>query len=257
MSTRANAWNAGHARRIWLIGASSGIGAALARRLLADGHRVALSARRAAPLGELAAEFPDQELVVPCDVTRSDDLQLAARRVQQHFGGLDTLIYNAGTCEYIDHAQIDSALIARVMDTNFLGLVRSIEVALPLFSGAGQIAAVSSSAAYLPLPRAEAYGASKAAMNYFLHALRLDLRARGISVNVICPGFVQTPLTDRNDFAMPCRISAETAATEIMQGLAADRAEIHFPRRFTGWLKLFGRLPLSLQQHFTGKLVRA
>ena len=120
-----------------------------------------------------------------------------------------------------------------------------------------QIAAVSSSAAYLPLPRAEAYGASKAAMNYFLHTLRLDVARHGISVNVICPGFVKTPLTDRNDFAMPCQISAEQAADAIIAGLHRNQKEIHFPRRFTGVLKLLSLLPLGLQQKLTGSLVRA
>ncbi len=256
-------WPAGTSRRIWLIGASSGIGLALARRLLSEGHRVAMSARRSGPLGELAAGFadriPDQELVVPCDVTRPEDIGAAVRRIEQHFGGIDTLIYNAGTCEYLNDGVVDAALIERVMETNFFGMSRCIAAALPLLrKGDGaQIAAVSSSAAYLPLPRAEAYGASKAAMSYFLHSLRLDLAAQGISVNVICPGFVKTPLTDRNDFAMPCQISAEQAAEAIVAGLRRDQKEIHFPRRFTGVLKMLGALPLGLQQKLTGQLVKA
>lgn len=252
-------WPTGQARRIWLIGASSGIGLALAKQLLAEGHRVALSARRTAPLGELAAEYPDQELVVPCDVTKLEDISAAIRRIESSFGAIDTLIYNAGTCEYIDNGAIDSALVERVMSTNFFGLSRCVEAALPLLRKGlqPQIAAVSSSAAYLPLPRAEAYGASKAAMSYFLHTLRLGLRREGISVNVICPGFVKTPLTDRNDFAMPCQVSAETAAMEIVSGLRRNKKEIHFPRRFTGLLKLLGALPLGLQQKLTGSLVKA
>lgn len=252
-------WPTGQARRIWLIGASSGIGLAVAKQLLAEGHRVALSARRTAPLGELAAEYPEQELVVPCDVTKADDISAAVRRIEHSFGAIDTVIYNAGTCEYIDNGAIDSALIERVMSTNFFGLSRCIEAALPLLRKGlqRQIAAVSSSAAYLPLPRAEAYGASKAAMSYFLHTLRLSLRREGISVNVICPGFVKTPLTDRNDFAMPCQISAEEAAQEIIAGLQRNKKEIHFPRRFTRLLKLLGALPLGLQQKLTGSLVKA
>jgi short-subunit dehydrogenase len=256
-------WPANTPRRIWLVGASSGIGLALARKLLAEGHRVAMSARRSGPLGELAAEFagrfPDQELVVPCDVTRTDDIGAAVRRIGQHFGGIDTLIYNAGTCEYLDNGAVDSALVERVMATNFFGMSRCIEAAMPLLrkGDAAQIAAVSSSAAYLPLPRAEAYGASKAAMSYFLHSLRLDLAAKGISVNVICPGFVKTPLTDRNDFAMPSQISAEQAADAIIAGLRRNKKEIHFPRRFTSVLKLLAALPLGLQQKLTGQLVKA
>ncbi|HEX4909608.1 MAG TPA: SDR family NAD(P)-dependent oxidoreductase [Permianibacter sp.] len=252
-------WSSTQPRRIWLVGASSGIGLALARQLLADGHKVAMSARRTAPLGELAAEYPDQELVVPCDVTKPDDIQAAARRIENSFGAIDTLVYNAGTCEYIDHGALDSAVVERVMDTNFFGLSRCIEAALPLLRKGlqPQISAVSSSAAYLPLPRAEAYGASKAAMSYLLHTLRLGLQPEGISVNVICPGFVKTPLTDRNDFAMPCQISAEEAASEIIAGLQRNKKEIHFPRRFTRLLKLLGALPLGVQQKLTGSLVKA
>ena len=252
-------WSSEQPRRIWLVGASSGIGLALARQLLAEGHKVALSARRTVPLGELAAEYPDQELVVPCDVTKPEDIQAAVRRIENSFGAIDTLIYNAGTCEYIDHGALDSAVVERVMATNFFGLSRCIEAALPLLRKGlqPQIAAVSSSAAYLPLPRAEAYGASKAAMSYLLHTLRLGLQPEGISVNVICPGFVKTPLTDRNDFAMPCQISAEAAAREIVSGLRRNKKEIHFPRRFTGLLKLLGALPLGVQQKLTGSLVKA
>lgn len=252
-------WPAQEPRRIWLIGASSGIGLALARKLLRDGHRVALSARRTAPLGELAAAYADQELVVPCDVTKPDDIAAAVRRIEHSFGAIDTIIYNAGTCEYINNGELDSALVERVMTTNFFGLSRCIEAAMPLLKRGQQpqIAAVSSSAAYLPLPRAEAYGASKAAMSYFLHTLRLDLRRHGISISVICPGFVKTPLTDRNDFAMPCQISAEQAAEEIVAGLRRYKKEIHFPRRFTGLLKLLGALPLGLQQKLTMRLVKA
>ncbi|NQD36865.1 SDR family NAD(P)-dependent oxidoreductase [Permianibacter sp. IMCC34836] len=252
-------WDRQQQRRIWVIGASTGIGHALARQLLSEGHHVALSARRTAALGELAAEFPDQELVVPCDVTRKDDISAAVRRIGQHFGGLDTVIYNAGSCEYLNDGQVDADLVERVMATNFFGLAHCLEAVMPLLKqgNAPQIAAVSSSAAYLPLPRAEAYGASKAAMSYFLHALRLDLRPHGISVNVICPGFVKTPLTDRNDFAMPCQISAEQAAAEIVAGLRRNKKEIHFPRRFTRLLKAVASLPLDLQQKLTGQLVRA
>jgi short-subunit dehydrogenase len=117
-----------------------------------------------------------------------------------------------------------------------------------------QLVGVSSSAAYLPLPRAEYYGASKAAMSYFLHALRLAWQQKGISVHVVSPGFVKTPLTDKNDFAMPCQISAELAADYIVKGLAARRRDIHFPHRFTIWLKMLSALPLYIQQQLTGRL---
>lgn len=252
-------WHKTTKRRIWLIGASSGIGFETARQLLEQGHHVALSARRAEPLTALAADFPEQALVLPCDVTHSTDIHAAIPHLASQFGALDTLLYNAGTCEYLDHGHVDSALVERVMTTNFFGLSHCIEAAMPLLRTGerSQIAAVCSAVTYLPLPRAEAYGASKAAMRYFLHSLRLDLHRAGISVNVICPGFVSTPLTARNDFAMPCQITAEQAAQAIITGLQRNQKEIHFPRRFTGLLKLLGALPLGLQQRLTGQLVRA
>ena len=234
-------WKANASRTIWIIGASSGIGLALSEQLLKQGHKVAMSARRTGKLGGLAGEYPDQECIAPC------------------FGHIDTLIFNAGICEYIDDGDVKASVVEKVINTNFIGLANVIEAAKPLLkdhSGA-QIAAVSSSAAFLPLPRAEAYGASKAAVSYFMHTLRLAMQKKGISVNVICPGFVKTPLTDQNDFDMPCLISAEEAAEQIIAGLQRDKREIHFPHRFTRILKLLSALPLSLQQRLTGSLVKA
>lgn len=252
-------WKNNAPRNIWLIGASSGIGLALSEKLLKQGHRVAMSARRTASLGELAAQYPDQECVAPCDVTDMSAVRNAVARIQKRFGHIDTLIFNAGICEYIDHGDVKAERVARVMNTNFIGLANVVEASTPLIkahSGA-QLAAVSSSAAFVPLPRAEAYGASKAAMTYFMHTLRLGLQPKGISVNVICPGFVKTPLTDKNDFEMPFMVTAEEAADEIIDGLRKDKREIHFPRRFTRLLKLIAALPLSLQQRLTGSLVKA
>ena len=252
-------WKANASRTIWIIGASSGIGLALSEQLLKQGHKVAMSARRTGKLGELAGEYPDQECIAPCDVTDRDSVQKAVQRVQKCFGHIDTLIFNAGICEYIDDGDVKASVVEKVINTNFIGLANVIEAAKPLLkdhSGA-QIAAVSSSAAFLPLPRAEAYGASKAAVSYFMHTLRLAMQKKGISVNVICPGFVKTPLTDQNDFDMPCLISAEEAAEQIIAGLQRDKREIHFPHRFTRILKLLSALPLSLQQRLTGSLVKA
>ncbi|MGL6250948.1 MAG: SDR family NAD(P)-dependent oxidoreductase, partial [Billgrantia desiderata] len=119
-----------------------------------------------------------------------------------------------------------------------------------------QLAATSSAAAYLALPRAEAYGASKAALSHYLESLRLDLAHEGIDVSVIHPGFVATPLTARNDFAMPMRISAEAAAQAIVTGLEKRRLDIHFPRRFTYGLRLLGLLPPPLRYRLGKRLVR-
>ncbi|RTR01522.1 SDR family NAD(P)-dependent oxidoreductase [Halomonas nitroreducens] len=248
-------------QRIWLTGATSGIGRALAERLLAQGHRVALSARRPEALAELAGN-QDNALLLPLDVTDRQAVLAAGRRLEARFGGLDLVILNAGTCEYLDARDFDSALVERVFAPNVFGALYGVEAALPLLrraraeGGRPLLAATSSASAYLALPRAEAYGASKAALSYFLESLRLDLAGEGIDVSLIHPGFVKTPLTDRNDFPMPMRVSAERAAETILAGLAAHRLDIHFPRRFTLLLKLLGSLSPGLRFRLGRRLTR-
>lgn len=240
-------------QRIWLTGATSGIGRALALCLLDQGHRVALSARSHDDLVELAGER-DNALLLPLDVSDQETVREAGSRLDASFGGLDMTIFNAGTCEYLDAKDFDTALIERVFKPNFFGVVYCIEAALPLLrraraeGGKPLLAATSSASAYLPLPRAEAYGASKAAVSHFLESLRLALDAEGIDVSVIHPGFVETPLTERNDFPMPMSVDAQTAASAILKGLAARRLDIHFPRRFTLLVKLLGILPPALRR---------
>jgi NAD(P)-dependent dehydrogenase (short-subunit alcohol dehydrogenase family) len=248
-------------RRIWLTGATSGIGRALAERLLADGHRVALSARSETALEQLAAGHANA-LLLPLDVSDRHTVARAGERIREAFGGLDLALLNAGTCEYLEARHFDVDLVERVFAPNFHGAVYCIEAALPLLrraraeGGRPLLAATSSAAAYLPLPRAEAYGASKAALSHFLESLRLDLHGEGIDVSLIHPGFVKTPLTDRNDFAMPLRIEVDQAAEAILQGLARRRLDIHFPRRFTLLVKLMGILPPALRYRLGLRLVR-
>ncbi|MBZ9539970.1 SDR family NAD(P)-dependent oxidoreductase [Modicisalibacter tunisiensis] len=248
-------------RRIWLVGASSGIGEALARRLLEQGHQVALSARRQEPLARLAGHCANA-LVLPCDLTDPASVHEAADTLGARFGGLDVLLHVAGTCEYLDARRFDPALVERVFAVNFHGAIRVIDAALPLLRRARTpdappplLAAVSSAAAYLPLPRAEAYGASKAALSHFLESLRIDLADEGIDVSLVHPGFVATPLTARNDFAMPMRIDADTAARAILDGLERRRLDIHFPRRFTALVKLAGLLPPALRLRLGRRLM--
>ncbi|WP_374710092.1 SDR family NAD(P)-dependent oxidoreductase [Halomonas koreensis] len=247
---------------IWLTGATSGIGRALAERLLDRGHRVALSARRFEALEALAGDR-DNALLLPLDVTDRAAVLSAGDRLAARFGRLDLAILNAGTCEYLDTRRFDSALFERVFAPNLFGALHGIEAALPLLRRARAegrrplLAATSSAAAYLPLPRAEAYGASKAALSHLMESLRLDLAAEGIDVSIIHPGFVKTPLTDRNDFPMPLRVDVDTAARAILAGLDAHRLDIHFPRRFTLALKLLGSLPPGLRFRLGRRLARA
>lgn len=248
-------------QRIWLTGATSGIGRALAEYLLDQGHRVALSARDPEALSELAKAYPSA-LTLPLDVSDRQAVLAAGRRLEASFGALDLVILNAGTCEYLDARHFDVELVERVFAPNFFGAVYGIEAALPLLRAARAegrqplLAATSSAAAYLPLPRAEAYGASKAALSHFLESLRLDLAGEGIDVSVIHPGFVKTPLTDRNDFAMPMRVTVDEAATAILDGLARRRLDIHFPRRFTLLVRLAGILPPGLRHRLGLRMTR-
>ena len=243
---------------IWLTGASSGIGEALARALASRCQQLIITARNYKALEAISKDFSNVT-VLAADVTKISELHHAATEIQNRFGRIDTLIANAGTCEYLDIDQFDAELIKRVMQTNFFGLVNSIEAALPLLqqSQRGYIAGMSSSVTALAMPRAEAYGASKAATLHFLQSLKADLTASGIDVSAISPGFVKTPLTDRNDFAMPAMISAEQAAQEIIRGLSSRHFDIHFPKRFTRVLRLLGLLPDWLRFRLTAAMSRS
>lgn len=236
-------------KRIWLTGASSGIGAALAEILLEQGHHLALSARSEAPLQALADRWPQQVLVLPGDLGDAEQVRAIGERIATAWGALDCAILNAGTCEYIDARAFEAAMVERVVRANLFSAAHCIEAALPLLRRGHQphLVAVASSVTFLPLPRAEAYGASKAALRYLCESLRLDLAAEGIAVTLVSPGFVDTPLTRRNDFPMPMRWPVERAARHIAERLPRRPFEIAFPRAFVAILLLLAHLPRRLQ----------
>ena len=248
----------GPSRRIWLTGASSGIGAALAEQLLQAGHRLAVSARTVEPLQALAARYPEQVLVVPGDLGDSQQVRAIGQRIALHWGALDTLILNAGTCEYVEVVDFQAAMVERVLRANLLSASYCIEVALPLLRAGHQphLVGIGSSVTYLPLPRAEAYGASKAGLRYLLEALRIDLAAEGIDVTLVSPGFVDTPLTQKNDFPMPLRWSAAKAARHIATRLHKRPYEIAFPGPFIAILWLLAHLPKRLQVAIGTRMAR-
>lgn len=235
-------------KRVWVTGASSGIGAALTRALVDAGAQVVMSARGREALDRQAEQLGRKRaFAVPLDVTDREANHQAVEQIRWLLGGLDLVILNAGTCEYVDVEHFDAALFERQVQVNLLGMVYGIEAALTLLreSDAPYLVGVSSMSAYSGLSRAEAYGATKAAIRNMLQSLRVDLRPENIDVSVVFPGFVETPLTERNDFPMPFKISAEQAAAAILRGLSRRRPEIQFPRHF-GWLvKLYGALPGS------------
>ncbi|MCO7521798.1 MULTISPECIES: SDR family NAD(P)-dependent oxidoreductase [unclassified Pseudomonas] len=241
--------------RCWLTGASSGIGAALARILLEQGHQVALGARQADRLASLAEQFPEQVLLAIGDVDNPQHIAGITARIEQAWGGLDLAILNAGTCEYLEPGNFDPAAVERVMRTNLLGVSYCMAYALPLLRTGQQphLVVMGSSVTWLALPRAGAYGASKAAVRYLLESQRIDLAREGIAVTLVSPGFVDTPLTRRNDFPMPQLWTVQRAARHIVKRLPSRPLEINFPGLFTFALRLLGALParlrLALGQH--------
>ncbi|MEH6465259.1 MAG: SDR family NAD(P)-dependent oxidoreductase [Shewanella psychromarinicola] len=231
---------------VLITGASSGIGLALAQHYIRQGFAVIACGRNEQNLAKISSATP-----LVFDITDIGQVSAASLHLQQLLKDngwkLHHIILNAGSCEYIDDPlHFDSALFSRVINTNVVAMGYCLEHFLPLLSRGAQLGLMSSSATYLPFPRAEAYGASKAAIGYLGRSLRVDLAQHGIGVSVICPGFVKTPLTAKNDFTMPMQISAEQAATEIFNGMQRQRREIHFPTKFTWLLKLASLLPEKL-----------
>ena len=236
-------------KRIWLTGASSGIGLAIAEQLAIEGHLLAVSARSEAPLQQLATRYPGQILVLPVDMTDAEAVQQAGQRIDEAWGALDWAILNAGTCEYVDVATFESAMFQRVMQANVQGTVQCIEAALPLLRKGNnpRLVGVGSSVTFCPLPRAAAYGASKAAVRYLFQSLELDLAQWNIGV---------TPLTAANDFPMPMQVSSDEAAGIIINGIHKGKREISFPGPFIAVLKLLGSLPNRLRFALTKGMAR-
>ncbi|MFY0729307.1 SDR family NAD(P)-dependent oxidoreductase [Pseudomonas sp. NFX15] len=246
-------------RRYWLTGASSGIGAALAEEILKTGAHLAVSSRSVAPLKVFSQRYPGQVLVVPGDLTNSQTVREIGEHIAEEWGSLDTVILNAGTCEYVDSKQFDASIIEHVVRTNLLASSYCIEAALPLLRAgtAPHLVGMASAVTYLPLPRAEAYGASKAGLRYLFESLRIDLAPEGIEVTVISPGFVNTPLTEKNDFPMPLSWPVEKAARHIFAKFRDRPLEIAFPAAFMSILWPLSRLPARVQLEIGKRMVRS
>jgi short-subunit dehydrogenase len=234
-------------KRVWLVGASSGIGASLARALAGRGARLALSARNAAALDARAAEIKGA-LVEPLDVTDPEAFAPALARILAAWGGVDVVVLNAGTYEPLRAWELTPERARRVMEVNLMGVIHGVAAVVPqlLAQGAGAIVIVGSVAGYRGLPKSLVYGASKSAIINFTESLWTDLSPRGVGVFLVSPGFVATGLTAQNDFKMPALISAEEAAGYIVKGLARGVFEIHFPKRFSRFLKVLEMLPYGL-----------
>jgi NAD(P)-dependent dehydrogenase (short-subunit alcohol dehydrogenase family) len=229
----------------WVVGASSGIGAAVARELVRRGATVAVSARRRHALDELAA---GGMLAVPADVTDLSAVAAAAARVRDQLGRIDIAILSAGYWKQMDPADWDTEVFDRHVHVNLCGMSNAIAAVLPdmLQRRSGVIAGIASVAGYRGLAGAEAYGATKAAQINMFESLRVHVSRTGIRVTTICPGFVRTDLTAGNRFPMPFMIDADQAARAICDGLERERAEIIFPTRMALLTKLGRLVPIRL-----------
>lgn len=243
MNPKISSWKN---KRVWIIGASSGIGAELALQLLALGARVATSARNQSALTKLAQSF-DAAIVLPLDVTNADQVQAAADQLKQQWQGIDLVCVVAGVYNEMRADTFNLEVANALIDVNLRGVFNCLAATLPtlLEQKNGGIAIVSSVAGLSGLPKALIYGPTKAALINLCESLYIDLHPRGNAVYLINPGFVATSATANNDFAMPALISAEVAAKKIILGFEQGDFHIHFPKRFTNWLRLARLLPYA------------
>ena len=246
-------------QRVWVIGASSGIGEACVRALFQKGARVALSSRRVDRLKAIARGYPKEDhLILPVDVMHEADVQDAYQKIEKEWGGVDLLLFVSGIYIPMRADTFNMANAQKTVDSNILGPMRAVATVLPamLNRSSGHIAIVGSVAGYSGLPKALAYGPTKAAMINFCETLFYDLQPKGIGVHMISPGFVETEATAQNDFEMPALISATTAANEILDGIARGEFDIHFPKRFSGFLKFLRLLPYPIYFWILRKFVK-
>ncbi len=244
--------------RVWITGGGTGIGRALALHMARKGWQVAISGRREEPLREtqsLASDALGEIECFPCDVTDHDDMLKAIGDIEAAMGELDMVVLNAGTYAGEKEQRFSVELFRQVYDTNVMGVVHGIDAVLPGFYArkGGQIVIVASVAGYSGLPVAAAYGSSKAALINMAESLRLDLEPRGITVTLVCPGFVRTPLTEQNTFPMPFLMDPKDAAKQMYEGIMSGSFEVTFPKALAVPLKLMRMLPYSLYFPLTRK----
>ena len=233
---------------LWLIGASSGIGAALAPALVAQGARLAISSRREEDLDHVADTTALQgrrPLVKPLDVTDLDAVRRVYADLVDEWGKVDVLFYNAGTRAQAEVTNFNTESAVHQVDVNYLGLIRATGVVMPdmVARRGGEIVGVGSLAGYAGFPRSATYSSSKMALNAYLQSLRIDLRRFGVGVTTVNPGWVDTPLIADSTVPPLFMVSPERAAAKIIDGLLDGREEIHFPRRLSWPLKALTALP--------------
>jgi len=244
-------------KKIWITGASSGIGKAVAEKFAKEGWKVAVSARRKELLDELAKN--ENISSFPLDVTDRSQINNTFKNILNEFGELDICLFSSGTYEPKDEQSIDPDKIKNVINVNFLGVIDCVKVVEDYFKNkkSGHISIVSSIAGYRGLPNSSGYGPSKAALTNFSESIYFDFKKFGVRVSVLSPGFIKTPLTDKNEFPMPFLKTPEYAADKIYNGLVKGNAfEIHFPKGLTLTLKFLRILPYKIYLFLVDKLVK-
>jgi len=231
-------------KTLLITGATSGIGKALAEHAANSGYNVIACGRNENVLDSLSEHTNIQ--ACQFDVTSLEDTREALRT--QTF---DVAILNAGTCEYVDVDDFEPDMFRRVFEPNFFGVVNCVDAILPILKKGNKVVIVDSMARLLPFTRSQAYGASKAALHYFTKSLEVDLHDKGIDVQAVSPGFVETPLTDKNDFEMPMKITASEAAKAMLKGIESNKQTIFFPHLFGLILRFMHILPTPIQKRLS------
>jgi len=236
-------------RVAWVTGASSGIGRALARKLAERGYRVAASARSAGDLDALAAEVPGRITAFQLDVTKPEACLQTGEAIKSALGPVDLGVLNAGSYFPTTAAKFSVDNFRRTVDLNLMGAVNCMGAIVPSMVArrSGHIAIMASLTGYLGLPTAASYGATKAALNSMAHSFRPDFERYGVTISVINPGFVKTPLTDKNKFPMPFLQPLDKATDIILKGLETRRFEIAFPWQMAWGLRFLRALPEPLR----------
>ena len=244
-------------KKIWITGSSSGIGKALAEKFALEGWKVAVSARRKEILEEMAEH--ENIFSYPLDITNQDQVRDVFSKIVSDFGNIDLCVFSSGTYDPKLEQEINIKQNKFVMETNFFGVLYCIDSVEKYFKDKkeGHISIVSSVAAYRGLPNSSGYGPSKAALTNLTESLYFDFKKYNVRISLISPGFIKTPLTDKNEFSMPFIKSPEFAAEKMFSGLTKGTAfEIHFPRALTIILKFLRILPYKLYLLLIDKSVK-
>ncbi len=242
-------------KNIWITGASSGIGKALAIKFANEGWQVAASARRESLLKELSNQYTNIKSF-PLDVTDSDKCKSVFKDIVEKFENIEICVFGTGIHDPQSEKKFNLEKIKKIMEVNFFGTMNSINSVYDYFGQrkVGQISIISSVAGYRGLPAAGAYCASKSALTSFAESLHFEMKRKNVRVSLISPGFIKTPMTDQNDFPMPMIKSPEFAADQIYNGLIKKSGfEIHFPKIFTFFMKFLRILPSSIYFRFLEK----